>query len=256
MTKALAGRRLWITRPAGQAAVLAQALAAAGADTLLWPLLEIVPPSDAAPLDAALRNLAQFQLAVFVSPSALDCVFERLQHLQLSWPAELPAAVVGPGSARRAQALGISTIISPAQQFDSEGLLAEPALQTLAGQAVVLFRGHGGRELLPVALAERGAQLHAISAYQRQGVRWPEAELLTQLAAGCDGVIVSSSEAAQHLFAIGGEATQHQLQSRQYFAPHPRIVAALQAHGAQRVELTAAGDLGITTSICQHFSHE
>lgn len=246
----LQGRRLWVTRPAAQAAPLCDALTAQGAEVLLWPLLDIGPPADPTLLAAALQQLASFELAIFISPSALDAVFAQLAS---PWPASLPVAVVGPGSAKRAAEFGVAQIICPPQQFDSEGLLAMPELQNLAGQRIVIFRGQGGRELLPSALIAAGAQLSLISCYQRLPPAWDASELLTQLIQGCDGLIISSSEAAQHLFRIGGELAQHRLQSVQYFAPHPRIIATLQALGAQQIVLTDAGDAGITRSICQHF---
>ncbi|MBY0444834.1 MAG: uroporphyrinogen-III synthase, partial [Burkholderiales bacterium] len=120
----LNGQRLWVTRPSQQAACLIGLLQAAGAEAVALPLLEIAPPDDPAPLLAALATLEQFDLAVFISPSALDAVFERLTQ---PWPASLAVAVVGPGSERRARELGVQLVISPASQFDSEGLLAEPA---------------------------------------------------------------------------------------------------------------------------------
>ncbi|QLG89232.1 uroporphyrinogen-III synthase [Chitinibacter bivalviorum] len=246
----LHGLRLWVTRPAAQAADLSLALAEQGADVVAFPLLDIAPPLDPLPLQQALARLSDYDLAIFISPSAIEAVFAVMTE---PWPNSLAAAVIGPGSAKRAAELGIQQLIYPASQFDSEGLLAMPQMQQLAGQRVVIFRGQGGRELLPHALTAAGAQVQLISAYQRLAPSWNASELLTQLAHGCDGLIVSSSEAAQHLFHLGGEQAQLKLQSVQYFAPHPRIISALQAKGALHTVLTDAGDLGITRSICQHF---
>ncbi|WP_157314963.1 uroporphyrinogen-III synthase [Chitinibacter sp. GC72] len=249
----LASRRLWVTRPAAQAAALSAALAEQGADVLQFPLLEIALPQDAAPLRDALARLADYDLAIFISPSAIEAVFAELTS---GWPA-LPVAVVGPGSAQRAAELGISQIICPSTQFDSEGLLEQlrrPQMPQLAGQRIVIFRGQGGRDILPAALQAAGASVELISSYQRLGPRWSASELLTQLDRGCDGLIISSSEAAQHLFALGGEQTRHRLQSVPYFAPHPRIISALQALGAVQTQLTEAGDAGITRSICRYFA--
>ncbi|WP_373973931.1 uroporphyrinogen-III synthase [Chitinibacter sp. SCUT-21] len=250
-TLSLHGVRLWVTRPAAQAAELSQALAAYGAQVLAFPLLEIAPPLDAAPLHAALAQLERYDLAIFISPSALDSVFA---HLTTPWPGQLAVAVVGPGSAKRAAKLGVQTIICPTKQFDSEGLLAMPQMQNRAGQRMVIFRGQGGRDILPRALQSAGVNVELVSSYQRLAPQLNASELLTQLTHGCDGLIVSSSEAAQHLFTIGGELARHRLQSVQYFAPHPRIISALKALGAEKTALTEAGDLGITRSICQHFA--
>ncbi len=250
MSPSLQGLRLWVTRPRNQSATLIARLKNAGADVVALPLLEIAPPLDATPLEQALAQLDTFDLAVFVSPSAFDAVLERLPD---GWPAQLPAAVMGPGSALRAQASGIAQIIAPTGQFDSAGLLQEPAMQQLAGKRVVLFRGDGGRDELPQTLVQRGADLTMIAAYRRLPPCFDEAHLRAELAAGCDGMVVSSSEAVQYLFRLAGEVTRQQLQSVLYFAPHPRIVAALRTEGATRIELTSVGDAGITETILNHF---
>lgn len=250
MNAVLQGLRLWVTRPRAQSAPLIAKLKHAGAEVLALPLLEIAPPSDPAPLEDILSRLETFDIAVFVSPSALDAVMNRLPH---GWPAHLSVAVMGPGSAIKARALGLERIIAPTSQFDSAGLLQVPAMQDLSGRRIVLFRGDGGREELPQTLKERGAQLTLVCAYRRLPPRFDEAYLRTQLATGCDGVIISSSEAVQYLFGLAGDATRQQLQSLLYFAPHPRIVTALADEGAMRVELTAVGDAGITETILNHF---
>lgn len=249
---ALAGRRIWVTRPRNQADALAAQLTAAGAIAVRLPLLEIAPPLDPAPLTAALAGLDQFDLAIFVSPSALDAVFERLNT---PWPAPLPAAVVGPGSAARARELGIARVIAPTERYDSEGLLAElDRVMPLAGKQALLLRGDGGREVLPQGLAARRATLTTVAAYRRLPPAFDEAHLAAELAAGCDGMVISSSEAAQHLFSAIGAVTRERLQSLQYFAPHPRIVAALQQLGVSHVTLTAAGDAGIVDAVHRHYA--
>ncbi|GGP23921.1 uroporphyrinogen-III synthase [Silvimonas iriomotensis] len=247
----LSGQRVWVTRPAAQSAGLLTRLREAGAVPVALPLLEIAPAADPAALDAALAELAHTDLAIFVSPSAMDAVMARLGA---AWPAQVPVAVVGPGSQRRAEELGMTDIISPATRFDSEGLLAEPRMQALAGRRVVLFRGDGGRELLPDALRERGARLQVVSAYRRLPPAFDSARLGAALDAGCDGAIISSSEAAHYLFTQFEASYCKRLQSVLYFTPHPRIAAALAEHGATRVVATEAGDAGIVTSLCRHFN--
>lgn len=251
MSSTLAGRRFWVTRPRNQAEGLCARLEQLQACAVRLPLLEILPPQNPAALHAALALLDQYDLAIFVSPSALEKVFE---HLPTRWPAELPVAVMGPGSATRAQELGIARIIQPSGQFDSTGLLQEPALQNLAGRKIVLFRGEGGREDLLQQLGARGAQLVCIAAYRRAPPGFDEGRLTEELASGCDGIIISSSEAAQHLFRLAGDKTQQQLQSQVYFVPHPRIAETLTHLGASRICLTAVGDAGIVASMVQYFA--
>lgn len=91
-----------VTRPAGQSRQLTEALQAAGLDVLSFPLLAIGPAADDAPLRAALARLDQFALVVFVSPNAIAHALDALAGVQgaatAQWPAQVPAAVVGPAS--------------------------------------------------------------------------------------------------------------------------------------------------------------
>ncbi|BCL76746.1 hypothetical protein JHS3_24820 [Jeongeupia sp. HS-3] len=250
---ALSGRRVWITRPQAQAGTLTALIEAQGGVAIRQPLLEIIPPADPAPFEAALATLASFDLVVFVSPTALDLSFAKLGA---PWPARIPVAVVGPGSAARARQLGASTVISPPAQHDSEGLLQEAEMQALAGRRVLLVRGEGGRNTLPDALMARGAALTIVSAYRRAPPALSLAELTRMLAAGIDATVISSAEAADRLFTLAGGAARERLQSLLYFASHPRIVAALHAHGATRVEPCATGDAGTVDSLCHYFADQ
>jgi uroporphyrinogen III methyltransferase/synthase len=73
-----------ITRPAGQSAALAAQLTAAGIATLDFPLIEIAPADDVAPLHAVLGALERYALVVFVSPNAVDYAFTQFGAI---WPA-------------------------------------------------------------------------------------------------------------------------------------------------------------------------
>src|SRR3712207_5604492 len=83
-----------ITRPRGQAEALAQRVAALGRQAVLFPLLDILPLEDDAPLKAALAQLPDYAMAAFVSPNAIDAVFAAAPK----WPRGLAFAVVGEGS--------------------------------------------------------------------------------------------------------------------------------------------------------------
>ncbi|MBE9608342.1 uroporphyrinogen-III synthase [Chitinilyticum piscinae] len=247
----LAGRRIWVTRPAGQAAGLVGLLTARGANVFALPLLEIGPPDDPLPLQTALADLAAYDLAIAVSPSAVAAMLAALPG---AWPATLALAVVGPGSLRAAHAADIRNLVYPQDQFDSEGLLAIPRMQSVAGQRILLLRGNGGRELLPDTLRARGAWVDVVQAYSRAAPALAASELLAELERGCAAMIVTSSEAAQHLFRLGGEAARQSLQSVLYCVPHPRIAEALAAEGARHILQSATGDAAMTDRLCHHFS--
>ncbi len=250
MTRPLASRRFLITRPANQSAHLAQLLREAGATPLLAPMIAIAPTEQQHELQAVLQRLGDFDLAVFVSPTALDVIGELVQP----WPVELAVAVVGPASRERALALGMLEVISPDNQFDSEGLLQQPALQQLSGKRVVLFRGNGGRELLTDTLRARGATVEVVEAYRRLSPSLNHEQVLALLAEGCDGVIVTSSEAVNNLFGLADSVLAEQLRGLSFFASHAAIAETVRRHAVAQVHVLSAGDAGLLADLRAHFS--
>ena len=61
-----------VTRPAHQAARLCELIRAAGGEALAFPVLEIAPVEDAAPVRALLARRDEFDIALFVSSNAGD----------------------------------------------------------------------------------------------------------------------------------------------------------------------------------------
>lgn len=250
MTPTLANRRFLVTRPEGQADRLAALLREEGAEPILAPMIAIGETSDPAALDEILGRLGDFDLAVFVSPTALDQVAARMQ----SWPAELPAAVIGPASRDRALELGLAEILVPENRYDSEGLLEHPALQQMTGKRVVLFRGNGGRELLAETLTARGATVEIVEAYRRLPPNIASDALAAMMEGGCDGVIVTSSDAVHNLFTLADEPLREHLTGLLFFASHPAIADSVRRQGVGRVIGTASGDAGIVATIKECFA--
>ena len=253
MTRPLHARRIVVTRPAAQAAGLAQMIADAGGDAVVFPLLEIGPPEDPRPLQGAVERLADYALAIFVSPNAIDYALPAMLAAG-PWPASLQAAVIGPSSAAQLARHGVRNVVAPAQRYDSEALLELPALQgaALSGKGVLLLRGNGGRELLAQTLGARGARVDAVSCYQRRAPAdaAPIAELLD--AGRLDALTLSSSEGLRNLLALLDWRARERLRTLPVFVPHQRIAELAVQSGLQRVVLTAAADAGIVASLCAY----
>lgn len=251
----LHGRHIVVTRPAAQADAMMQSLAALGAIPLLFPLLEIHDAADRAPLQAALRRLPEMDLAIFVSPNAIERSFAELARLSLVWPPTLPVAVVGKGSERALRERGVTHIWAPQQHFDSEGLLALPELQQVAGWRVLIFRGDGGRELTTEVLRARGATVEHALCYRRTGPSGT-AQALHELwqQGALDALTLTSSEGLRHLHAMLDEEGRRHLAQTACFVPHRRIAEQARHLGLARVHLTAAGDAGLLQGLCEFFA--
>lgn len=253
-TSPLAGRGIVVTRPALQAAPLAEMIRSAGGQPILFPVLEILDTADLAPLIDAVDRLDSFELAIFISPNAVLRAMNQIVARR-TWPAELRAAAVGKGSVKELKRFGITGVLVPTRSFDSEGLLALPELQQIDGWRVVIFRGDGGRELLGDTLAGRGASVEYVECYRRARPRADASPLLRAWARNeVDAVTVTSSEGLRNLFEMLGKLGQSWLRRTPLLVPHPRIALAARELGCRNVVETAPGDEGLMAALRQLFA--
>jgi uroporphyrinogen-III synthase len=255
--KPLAGLKILVTRPRDQAVTLARQIEQAGGIPLLFPLLEIAPAEDAETLRGQVSRLAQFNLAVFISPNAVKYGMAAIRAAgmlpqsagyagNMSLPPALKFATVGQGSAKALREQGIPDAIAPTERFDSEGLLGLPELQNVAGWRVMIFRGDGGRELLGDTLKARGATVEYAACYRRSKPQWDASALL---GAAPDAITVTSSEALGHLWQMLGDAQRDSLCNTPLFVQHLRIAELAQQQGWQQVQLAAAGEDGLLSAL-------
>lgn len=238
----LAGLSIAVTRPREQAIGLARRIEQAGGMPLLFPLLEISPVADQAALRAQVSRLAQFDLAIFISPNAVKYGMAALGSL----PGSLRIATVGQGSAQALRELGITGILAPSGRSDSEALLALPELQDVSGWRVAILRGDGGRELLGDTLKLRGATVEYITCYQRGQSGFDAAALLQ---AAPDAITVTSSEAFNHLWGRLGLQGRTRLAAIPLFVPHARIAELARQKGWRHVLVSESGDDGMLAAL-------
>jgi uroporphyrinogen-III synthase len=188
-----------------------------------------------------------YRVAIFISPNAVDYCLPALLK-RGPWPAGLVPAAVGQGTVKTLATYGIVGCVAPTERFDSETLLALPALAAdqVAGQGVVIFRGDGGRELLADTLRERGATVDCVTCYQRSGPADGVAPLMAAWRAGrLDALTVSSSEGLRYLIDLLDVEGLSFLKETPVFVPHARIAENARALGLQKIILTEAADAGI-----------
>jgi uroporphyrinogen-III synthase len=248
---ALAQRCIVLTRPAAQSAALAQAIADAGGEAWLFPALAIEPVHDAA-LDACIADLDAYRGAIFISPNAARHGLAALRARR-ELPPGLDCYALGPGTAQALTAAGVEGVRTP-PQHDSEGLLALPALQAVAGQRWLIVRGVGGRELLAETLRARGARVDYAECYRRVRPDADAGALLARWAQNrIDAVVVSSAETLHNLAAMLGEAGAIPLRTTPLFVPHEKIAAAARALGVQTVVVCSGGDDGTLQGLVNWF---
>lgn len=250
----LAGRHIVVTRPAGQAHHLAEAIAREGGSAVLFPVLAIRDIDDQAALIDIARRLDSFDLAIFISPNAVSKALKSITARR-AWPLTTRVATMGRSSERELAQFGFLNVIAPNGRFDSEALLEMSALQDMAGKHVVIFRGDGGRELLGETLAARGATIEYVACYRRGKPDLDAAPLLKLWARGeLDAVTATSSEGLRNLFDMVGSLGQTWLRKTPLFAPHQRIALQAGRLGLEHVLATEPGDEGLLAGLIAYFA--
>jgi uroporphyrinogen-III synthase len=247
----LGGAGVVITRPARQAAGLARQVAALGGHPLIFPAIVILPPADESALREAQRQLARYDIAVFVSANAVEYGVGD----PAAWPVHLSTLAPGPGTASALAAVGIANVRIPATTMDSEGLLALPELAAVAGKRVLIFRGDTGRELLKSTLEARGAEVTQVECYRRAAPESGAAGLIEAWREKrVDAVTLTSSEGLDNLWAILDAEGRRCLAATPAFVPHPRIAERATALGLREAIVTPPADAGLLAALLEYFA--
>jgi uroporphyrinogen III methyltransferase/synthase len=204
----LAGRRIVVTRRPDQSSALVRALRDRGAEVLEVPAIEVVPPEDTQPLDAALSSRGRYDWIAFTSANAVLAVRDRLGALGLP---SLTAS--GP----RIASLGPSTTAAVRAAFPDGAVALEPAAAFRAAGLVEAFAGVGGagarvlvpassraRDELPLGLRKLGFEVEVVEAYRT--VEPPQlAESVSRcLEQGFDAVAFASPSAVEGFAGAAG----------------------------------------------------
>jgi uroporphyrinogen III methyltransferase/synthase len=164
----LFGRRVVVTRARAQAGELSSELERLGAEVHEFPTIEISPPEDFGPLDAAIRELDSFGLIVFTSVNGVEAFLGRMRHHGLdirAVPRDAKVAAIGPATAERIREAGLRADVVP-DEYRAEALIEALAADSLAGQRVLIPRAKVAREILPEKLREAGAEVVVPPAYE------------------------------------------------------------------------------------------
>lgn len=163
--RALEGLRVVVTRARHQAEGLERAIRVRGGRPVLFPLLEITPPEDLAPLESALERLTSFDVLAFTSSNAVAAVESRLDRRS----PKILVAAVGEATAERLAGAGIEEIETPDPRLSrAEGLLSLLEDRAPAGARIFLPQAADARPLLARGLREAGFEVTAVTAYDKR----------------------------------------------------------------------------------------
>lgn len=162
----LFGVKIAVTRDRSQARDLSSKLTALGADVVELPTIEIRPAANPAPLDAAIARLDSYDWLIFTSVNGVRFFLDRLDqspHDLRRLRARICA--IGPATRQALEALHLKIDRMPAE-YVAEGLVEAFAGDDLAGKRILLPRAAVARDLVPMELAKRGAQVDVVEAYR------------------------------------------------------------------------------------------
>jgi uroporphyrinogen III methyltransferase/synthase len=199
-SKPLAGRRIAVTRPAGQAAALINGLRELGAEPLVCPTIEIVDPPDPGPLRRAAEELESYDWVVFTSANGVDHLWRELEARgQEGLPASVRVAAIGPATGEALEARSSRPEIIPEEYVAEAVADALVAFDDLSGRRVLLPRAAGARQVLPQRLRAAGAQVDEIVAYESRADAAGIARLAAALRRGeVDMVTFTASSTVRH----------------------------------------------------------
>jgi uroporphyrinogen-III synthase len=192
----LDGLGVLITRPLQQALPLRDAIEHLGGRAILFPTIEIASMPATAAGKQLLKNAADYDDLVFVSPNAVRFAMPALAV------ARQRVFAIGSGTAGMLQQHGIHAHQPAGKKADSESLLASPLLADMRGRKVLIVRGDGGRPLLGDTLRQRGASVDYAEVYER---RCPDVDALPLLKtwdARIDVVIATSNVIIDNLLRL------------------------------------------------------
>ena len=260
-----------VTRPSGQARqlieVLTRAIEASGVgkrslpEILSLPLLTIVPKSDEHLADHIATSLSNADLAIFVSPNAIESVMRLLERDWQDFSKTIiPIGVMGGSSHLALRNHGIGSEDNPTpiiipknnEQWDSEGLWKE--LQSLQwdwkNKKVVIFKGEGGRDWFADTLKNAGATVEAISTYARVplDIDNPAWHAIHEMDFSKSLWLLTSSEAVRYLGEVMKDQFTHNLNSASALCPHHNIADAAELIGFGEVFTSEPGDEALVRS--------
>ena len=251
------GKTVVVTRSREQASRLVELLRAAGARCLEVPTIEIAPPADYAPLDAALQHLARYDWVIFTSANGVNAFMDRLFHMGLDVRAlgRAKIAVIGPATAQALKDYSLVADVVP-DTFQAEGLLEVLSPRLMGGTRILLARAEQARDVLPDGLTRMEAKLDVVPVYRAVPARSVPEEAAGALAQGQVDILTFTSSATVHNFAgLIGKKRFQELAARAVVASiGPITTATLKEYGlTPQIEPAAFTIPALAAAIVEYF---
>jgi len=161
----LKDKTIVITRTVEQSKESSAVFSELGAEVIIFPTLEIVPPSSWKQFDDAVANYNKIDFIIFTSAHAVKMFIERIKELMITLNFnKIKVVAVGNKTASICKELGIPVNIVPSK-FSGDAVVDELSKYNLKEKVIFIPRSAIGREALPQELRELGAIIKSVPAY-------------------------------------------------------------------------------------------
>jgi uroporphyrinogen-III synthase len=259
--KPLAGKCIVLTRAPEQSAALAEALERYGAEVLFLPTVAFIPAKDPRPLDAAIKELDQFDWILFTSQNAVRFFSQRRRELGSASGSgknqSMRVAAIGPATAQAAEK-EMWHVDYVAKNHTGASLVSE-LQSSLTGRKILLPRSDRADSRLLEQLQAAGAHATDVVAYSTVAPSVLDPDILRRLRSGEGAALVFASPSAfENLSGRLGLTEVTALSSRvQFAAIGPTTAQALHDAGAQvAIEVSDAstvGAAGLADKIAEYY---
>jgi len=237
---ALNGVQVLVTRPAHQAENLCRLIEQHGGVAVRLPTLEIVDCDDLLAIQETLTHLDSFQWLIFVSVNAVNFALKANDGKIRQFKVRQIAAI-GKATANALEMAGVFVDLIPEPPYNSEALLAMPAMQHVQGQRILIVRGEGGRDELANTLQSRGADVHYLNVYKRIMPSMNNAEIILLLEQNkLDVITATSGEVLQNLLIMLDATCHRQLFTLPLVVVSDRIKQIATELGFKRIAVASS----------------
>jgi uroporphyrinogen-III synthase/AcrR family transcriptional regulator len=161
----LNGRTIVITRTVEQSKDSAEVFKQLGANVIIFPTLDIVPPNSWKEFDAVVTGKSKIHFLIFTSAHAVKMFLRRCDELKIRFDFENTKIVaVGNKTASVCEKNKIPVNIIP-KKFSGTGVIEELVNYDLAEKLIFIPRSAIGREELPEGLEALGAEIKTAAVY-------------------------------------------------------------------------------------------
>jgi uroporphyrinogen III methyltransferase/synthase len=252
------GKTVVVTRSRDQASRLVEMLNDAGAQCLEVPTIEINPPADFSPLDAALQHLTRYDWVIFTSANGVNAFIGRLFHMGLDARAlgRAKIAVIGPATAEALKPHGLIADVVP-KTFQAEGLLEVLTPRLWGGTRILLARAEQARDVLPEGLTAAGVKVDVVPVYRALPPESVPAEAAGALKEGRVDILTFTSSATVHNFAglVGKDRLQSLAATATVASIGPITTATLNEYGiTPQIEPAAFTIPALAAAIVDYFT--